>query len=143
MHDYSLEIVREAPIDEIIALYESGGWWRESLEARATLPALIAGSFCFVVAKDHEGHIVGMGRVLSDGVSDAYIQDVAVLQDFRRRGIGRAIVDRLVQHCLERCIGWIGLVAEPGTGDFYASLGFKPLDGYCPHLYRRNASDQR
>ncbi|MDR0966795.1 MAG: GNAT family N-acetyltransferase [Myxococcales bacterium] len=134
--EIEIDIVREAPTEAIVALYEAGGWWRETPEARAAIPALIAGSFCFALARDREGRIVGMGRVISDGVSDAYIQDVVVLRCCRGRGIGRAIMERLVRHCIERRIGWIGLVAEPGTSDFYAALGFEPLEGHCPHLYR-------
>ncbi len=141
--DYSIDIVREAPLDEIVDLYRAGGWWEESPEWRAIIPAMIKGSFCFVVAKSAAGRAIGMGRAISDGVSDAYIQDVVVLREFRNHGIGRAIVERLVRHCAEQRVGWIGLVAEPGTGDFYASLGFEPLDGYAPLLHRQSAAGRQ
>lgn len=140
---YSIDIVREAPLDEIVELYRAGGWWEESPEWRAIIPAMIKGSFCFVVAKSAAGRAIGMGRAISDGVSDAYIQDVVVLREFRNHGIGRAIVERLVRHCAEQRVGWIGLVAEPGTGDFYASLGFEPLDGYVPLLHRQSAAGRQ
>jgi aralkylamine N-acetyltransferase len=129
------EIVTSAPIEEIVELYKSAGWWQESPEARAAIPPMIRGSFCFMVARSIEGRIVGMARVISDGYSDAYIQDVVVLPDYRGRGAGRELVRRLVQFCVARKISWIGLVAEPGTQGVYEDLGFGPLVGYQPMLY--------
>ncbi len=56
---------------------------------KGDLPRLIRGSFLFAVAVDRKtGHAVGMGRVISDGVSDGYIQDLVVLPEYRKTGIG-------------------------------------------------------
>lgn len=133
------EIVTEAPADEVIALYQAGGWWQESPEARATLPALIRGSFAFMTAR-HDGRMVGMARVLSDGVSDAYIQDVVVLHEYRGQAIGAELVRRLAEHCRARGLGWIGLIAEPGTQGFYEKLGFGLLGAeYRPMLYGKRS----
>ena len=135
MNDIEFEVVKTAPVEEIVALYESAGWWQESDEARAVIPPMIQGSYCFMIARTVAGEIVGMGRVISDGHSDAYIQDVVVLKDFRGRGIGRELVRRLAQRCRDGKIGWIGLVAEPGTQGLYEGLGFRSLKGYQPMLY--------
>ena len=44
-----------------------------------------------------DGQIVGTARVLSDGVSNAYLVDVWTMSRFRRRGIARALMDSLEQ----------------------------------------------
>jgi aralkylamine N-acetyltransferase len=129
------EAVTSAPLEEIVELYRAAGWWQESPEARAIIPSMIRGSLCFMVARSIEGRIVGMARVISDGHSDAYIQDVVVLPDYRGRGVGRELVRRLTQICVTRKIAWIGLVAEPGTQGLYEELGFGPLVGYQPMLF--------
>jgi len=129
------EAVSAAPIEEIIELYKSAGWWQENPDARAIIPAMIRGSLCFMVARTLDGKIIGMARVISDGYSDAYIQDVVVLSSHRGQGIGRELVKRLTQFCISRKIAWIGLVAEPGTQGLYEELGFGPLAGYQPMLY--------
>lgn len=129
------EAVTAAPVEEVVELYKAAGWWQESPEARAVIPLMIKGSLCFMVARSIQGRIVGMARVVSDGYSDAYIQDVVVLKDFRGRGVGRGLVQRLTQFCVSRKISWIGLVAEPGTQGLYEDLGFGPLVGYQPMLY--------
>jgi len=135
MKEVEYETVTSAPVEEIVNLYKAGGWWQESPEARAIIPGMIRGSLFFMVARNLDGHIVGMARVISDGHSDAYIQDVVVLDSHRRRGVGRELVRRLTQLCLARKIAWIGLVAEPGTQSLYEDLGFGPLAGYQPMLY--------
>lgn len=124
------EVIRSAPAEEIIALYRAGGWWNESDAWRRSLAATIEGSFCFLVARLDDGRIVGMGRAISDGVSDAYVQDVVVLNEYRGQGIGAEIVRRIVEFCRDKGLEWVGLVAEPGTKDFYGRLGFRERAGY-------------
>jgi GNAT superfamily N-acetyltransferase len=135
MPEITYEIVDDAPTDAIVELYEAGGWWREETAWRGVIPAMIRGSFCFLLAREAGGDIVGMGRVISDRVSDAYIQDVVVKLAYRGRGIGREIVRRLTNRCLEAGISWIGLVAEPGTEAFYEPLGFRALAGFQAMLH--------
>ena len=135
MSEIAYEVVNSAPTEAIVSLYEAGGWWREDPASRAIIPQMIRGSFCFLVAREPGGRIVGMGRAISDGVSDAYIQDVVVLEAYRVQGIGREIVRRLTERCIAARIGWIGLIAEPGTRAFYEPLGFGALAGYEPMLH--------
>jgi GNAT superfamily N-acetyltransferase len=135
MREVEYEIVTSAPVEEIVELYKAGDWWQESPESRDVIPGMIKGSLCFMVARSLEGRIVGMARVISDGYSDAYIQDVVVHKSLRGKGIGRELIRRLTQFCLARKIAWIGLIAEPGTEEFYEELGYGPLIGYQPMLH--------
>ncbi|MCU0621711.1 MAG: GNAT family N-acetyltransferase [Gemmatimonadales bacterium] len=135
MSDIQYEIVTSVATEAVVELYRAGGWWEESAAARALIPQMIRGSFCFLVARARDGRVVGMGRAISDGVSDAYIQDVVVLRELRGRGVGREIVRRLTERCRAAGIGWIGLIAEPETQDFYLPLGFAPMRGYQPMLH--------
>ena len=140
MADIRYEIVANAtsvPTEAVVELYRAGGWWEESPAARVIIPQMISGSFCFIVAREPDGRIVGMGRAISDGVSDAYIQDVVVRRELRGRGIGAEIVRRLAARCAEAGLGWIGLIAEPNTQEFYVPLGFAPMVGYQPMLLRK------
>jgi ribosomal protein S18 acetylase RimI-like enzyme len=127
------EFLSEAPEEEIIELYRAAGWWKDDPSYRATLGTMIRGSFCFLVARDvAKARIVGMGRAISDGVGDAYLQDITVLPAWRRKGIGREMVRRLTSFCVEQGLTWIALVAEPGTQAFYESVGYQALVGYQP-----------
>jgi len=115
--------------ESVLALYRVQGWWGPSTDRdRDLAAAIIRGSHCFVIA-GAQGRLVGMGRALSDGVSDAYIQDVVVDPAFRGRGIGGRIVGDLVDRLRHDGIGWIGLGAEAGTHDFYRRAGFAEIPG--------------
>lgn len=128
----ALQIVSTWDADEIVALYRAGGWWKEEWTPEGIAP-LIAGSFCFIVATEGE-QAVGMGRAISDGCSDAYLQDIVVLPACRGRGIGAAILEALVAFCRERGLTWIGLIAQPGTIPFYEREGFAVMEGHIPML---------
>jgi len=130
--EISFEIVKFANSEELIDLYKEGEWWKESPSERSNLPILVKNSFCFMVARTNEGKIIGMGRVISDGVSDGYIQDVIVSKSYRNKGIGKQLVIKLRDYCLNKGLTWIGLIAEPGTTDFYIKLGFREMIGYKP-----------
>ena len=66
--------------------------------------------------------VVGMARLLSDGVCNAYLVDVWTASAYRRRGIASA----MIRHLLERVPGQhVGLQTDDGQA-LYASLGFKP-----------------
>ena len=134
--DTAIQLVLSWDVVEIANLYRAGGWWKEEYDQRE-LPRLIRGSFLFAVAVDRKtGHAVGMGRVISDGVSDGYIQDLVVLPEYRKTGIGTQIVSTLVKKCVERGISWIGLIAEPDTEKFYLPFGFHPMEGHVPLIFR-------
>ena len=134
--DITVKIVRSWDEEEIAALYEAGGWWKEEYKTE-DLPHLILGSFAFAVATDNKtGRAIGMGRVIADGVSDGYIQDLVVLPEYRKGGIGTQIIAILVSRCLQSGITWIGLIAEPDTEKFYSPLGFKPMERHVPLIFR-------
>jgi len=124
-------------VGQIIGLYREQGWWQPSDDwDKDLLKRLIAGSHCFVVA-EKVGNLVGMGRVISDGVSDAYIQDLVVSPSHRNQGIARMILDALLERLRADGIPWIGLIAEPGSRRLYQGAGFREMSGFVPMLMMR------
>ena len=116
-------------IEGVLELYRLQGWWGSLGDQDPALAgAIIRGSHCFVIAS-HEGCLVGMGRTISDRASDAYIQDLIVHPEHRGRGIGKRMVQELVGRLQSDGLGWIGLVAEAGTWDFYRRIGFVDIPG--------------
>lgn len=77
---------------------------------------------CFV---SENGKLVGVGRVLADGVDCAYVCDIAVLPSHQGTGLGKEIVSHLVG--LSRGHRKILLYAVPGKEGFYRKLGFKRM----------------
>lgn len=123
--------------EEIVSLYRDGDWWEESWDTKG-LDALISGSFLFAVAFDRKENLAaGMGRVISDGISDGYIQDLVVKKEYRGRGIGKKILHALVSESEKKGLTWIGLIAEPKTSGFYDAEGFSVMKEHIPMLYRK------
>jgi ribosomal protein S18 acetylase RimI-like enzyme len=107
---------------ELSALYAAAPLGNKSPE---NLQTVFTNSMfrCFVGEKN--GKLVGVGRVLADGVDCAYICDIAVLPSHQGTGLGRDIVSRLVE--LSRGHRKIILYAVPGKEAFYRKLGFRRM----------------
>lgn len=73
----------------------------------------------------HESHLVGIARVLSDSVMYSYLCDLAVEPDVQRLGVGRALIDEV----LERCKGTELVLRDSDiSSGFYAHIGFKRVE---------------
>ena len=106
---------------ELGALLGSVGWGPYS---REQLERIIAGSTAYITARV-AGRLVGFGRLLSDGGTIAYINNMAVDPQHQRRGIGQAILDRL----LEACRGVDSVYLYTNTADaLYLRNGFRPAE---------------
>lgn len=131
-----LNIPTEEQARQIIGLYMQQGWWGGEQEEPDLVDRIVAGSHCFVIAQ-RKGEIIGMGRAISDGVSDAYIQDMAVKTNFKRKGIGKKILETLLSRIKNDGLGWIGLIAEKGSWEFYSDMGFEKFQGALPMILKK------
>ena len=114
---------------EVVRLYREAGWWFESDENRpGLLQHIISGSHCFCLAMEHD-EIIGIGRAISDGVCDAYIQDITVRKDCRRRGVGKGLMEFIIKLLRRDGLNWIGLIATEDSRSLYQEIGFKVMDG--------------
>ena len=68
------------------------------------------------------GQFVANGRILSDGVCNAYLVDIWTATPYRRRGIGREVVNRLLATVPGQHVGLFTDDMQP----FYETLGFRP-----------------
>jgi len=73
------------------------------------------------VARDGD-RVVGMARLLSDGVCNAYLVDVWTASSYRRQGIASAMMRLLIDAVPGQHIG----LQTSDAQAFYESLGFRP-----------------
>lgn len=110
---------------EILALYDSVGWTAYTRDPDSLVRAVQASTWV-ATARD-DGRLIGLIRVLSDGVAIAWIQDVLVHPSAQRTGAGaalmRAVLDRF-DH-----VRTIALMTDdrPEQHAFYRSLGMELL----------------
>lgn len=78
----------------------------------------------------NDGHIVGIARVLTDGVLFSYLCDLAVEPDVQRLGVGKALVNEV----LSRCEGTELVLRDSDiSSTYYAYLGFERVDNAWVH----------
>jgi predicted GNAT family acetyltransferase len=66
--------------------------------------------------------VVGMARMLSDGVCNAYVVDVWTHSGYRRQGIASTLMHMLAEQVPGQHIG----LQTDDAQDFYGSLGYRP-----------------
>jgi GNAT superfamily N-acetyltransferase len=122
VQDYEL-VERDLTVEEYQRLRGAVGWSPMTDEGVSVgLPNAL-----YSVVLLHDGEIVGCGRVVGDGGLYFYLQDVIVLPDHRGRGLGGAIMDRVMEY-LERMArpgAFVGLMAAQDVAPFYERYGFE------------------
>jgi GNAT superfamily N-acetyltransferase len=98
-------------------------YWAKGI-SRDVVARSIENSLCFGVYS--EGRQVGFARVISDCATYAYIGDVFLLDSFRGRGLGKWLMECIMQHPRLQGLRRWSLVTQDAHG-LYSKLGFEPL----------------
>jgi ribosomal protein S18 acetylase RimI-like enzyme len=117
------DIIERLPTPgEYNGLRSQVGWsvYAEDVIAKA-LPNTL---YCICALCD--GKLAGMARVIGDGGMVYYIQDVIVVPECQRRGIGTQMMDKVMAyiraHASQNTI--VGLMSAKGKEAFYEKYGF-------------------
>ena len=71
------------------------------------------------------GRLAGFVNLAWDGGRHAFVLDTTVHPDFRRRGMGVALVERVAEAARERGVEWLHVDYEPRLEAFYRRCGFR------------------
>lgn len=107
-----------------------------------TVQRSLENSLCFALL-DGERQ-VGFARVISDYATIAYLGDVFVLPEYRRRGLGKWLIECVVGHpSLQGLRRW--MLGTRDAHGLYEQFGFTPLkrpetfmERHDPDVYRGN-----
>ena len=96
----------------------------------------------FLVALDDQGHVAGYAglQVILD---EGYITNIAVAESCRRKGLGRAMLGTLIDHCRENGASFLTLEVRQSNAPaiaLYESMGFLP-EGRRKNFYRQPTED--
>lgn len=87
---------------------------------------------------------VAFARATGDGVFNAIIWDVVVDPSFQGIGLGKAVMERLIEELLGKGICNIALYSEPRVLGFYRPLGFvADPDGIRGMVYSRKQKNKK
>ena len=112
-------------IQDIIRLLKSTYWADRRSEEQIARSVL--NSSCYGVYLEEEEKLVGFARVISDYATTYYLCDVVIDQEYRRRGLGTALVSYIESLPLYR--GLRGVLITRDAHSLYRKLGYEVLDG--------------
>ena len=69
--------------------------------------------------------VIGTARVLFLAPNQAKLERMAILKAFRRKGVGRRLIDNLNKELSKRQVEQVVLHAQYSVVDFYKSCGFE------------------
>jgi ribosomal protein S18 acetylase RimI-like enzyme len=110
-------------IEEYLALRVAAGLSAMSpAGAREGLQA----SWCSVCVRTG-AELIGMGRVVGDGGLFLFVVDIAVTPAWQRRGLGRRIMQALMEQVHARALQYtqVGLIADGPAYLLYEKFGFR------------------
>ena len=115
-------------IDDVLHLYQAVSWTNYTNQPQM-LEQSLTHSLAIYVARDGE-EIVGLVRLVGDGFSSVFVQDLIVLPSYQRQGIGSALMKEALGDFKDAY--QVQLVTEQTEKNlgFYRSLGFETLSTY-------------
>lgn len=125
---------------QLVALYSSVGWTSYAAEPER-LELALRQSLRVVTAWNDES-LVGLARVVGDGVSVIYLQDVLVNPDHARSRIGTRLIDAVFEPYSDVRQHVLLTDDEPAQRAFYEALGFTEAHDFSPRALRSFARFQ-
>lgn len=110
---------------EILGLYASVGWTAYTEQPESLRRGFEAS--LLVLAAYEDGALVGLIRVVGDGQTIVFVQDILVHPSCQRRGIGTALLKEVLKRYSH--VRQIELMTDdtPKTRAFYESVGFRTM----------------
>ena len=110
-------------VEEVIDLYvRSTLGERRPIHNKGTFEAMLKNANLTITAWDQD-KLIGIARSLTDFGYVNYLADLAVDQEYQRRGIGKKLIVQTQKYLGPDCM--IVLLAAPKANEYYEHIGFK------------------
>ena len=125
-----IKIIKETSIsiDDVLPLYQAVGWTNYTNQPQM-LSQSLTHSLAVYLARDGE-KIVGLVRLIGDGFSSVFVQDLLVLPSYQRQGIGSTLMKQALSDYKDAYQVQLATEETEKTLGFYRSLGFETLSSF-------------
>ena len=113
-------------LKQLINLYQSVGWTSYT-EKPELLQQAVHNSLYVLGAFNHD-QLIGLIRVVGDGLTIIYIQDLLVLPAYQNKGIGSTLINKVRKEFRHVRQQVLLTMEEPETRAFYEKNGFTSCD---------------
>ena len=128
----------QTPVDVVEFGVEAGSWTELADQARQVRDAVFVTEqkvprdiewdehdavSRHVIARDTDGGAIGTGRLLAHG-KPGHLGRMAVMADWRGKGVGRALLERLLEEAVGQNMRHLALHAQTQASGFYRRFGF-------------------
>ena len=115
-------------INDVLHLYQAVGWTNYTHQPQMLEQAL-SHSLAIYLALDGDA-VVGLVRLIGDGFSSVFVQDLIVLPTYQRQGIGSRLIKQALGDFKDAYQVQLVTDQTEKTLGFYHSLGFESLSTY-------------
>ncbi len=119
------EIVK---LEDVLHLYQAVGWTNYTHQPEM-LEQVLSHSLVIYVALDGDA-VVGLIRLVGDGFSSVFVQDLIVLPSYQRQGIGSSLMKEALEDFKEAYQVQLATEQTEENVGFYRSMGFETLSTY-------------
>ena len=119
------EIVK---LEDVLHLYQAVGWTNYTNQPQMLEQAL-SHSLAIYLALDGDA-VVGLIRLVGDGFSSVFVQDLIVLPSYQRQGIGSSLMKQALEDFKEAYQVQLATEQTEKNVGFYRSMGFETLSTY-------------
>ena len=125
-----IKITKETSVslDDVLHLYQAVGWANYTNQPQMLSQAL-SHSLAIYLARDGE-EVVGLVRLIGDGFSSVFVQDLIVLPTYQRQGIGSTLMKQALSDYKDTYQIQLATEQTEKTLEFYRSLGFETLSSF-------------
>ena len=115
-------------LEDVLHLYQAVGWTNYTHQPEMLEQAL-SHSLVIYLALDGDA-VVGLIRLVGDGFSSVFVQDLIVLPSYQRQGIGSALMKEALEDYKDAYQVQLVTDQTERTLRFYRSMGFEILSTY-------------
>ena len=115
-------------LEDVLHLYQAVGWTNYTNQPQMLEQAL-SHSLVIYLALDGEA-VVGLIRLVGDGFSSVFVQDLIVLPSYQRQGIGSSLMKEALEDFKEAYQVQLATEQTEKNVGFYRSMGFETLSTY-------------
>ena len=125
-----INITKETSVSiyDVLHLYQAVGWTNYTNQPQMLEQAL-SHSLATYLALDGDA-VVGLVRLVGDGFSSVFVQDLIVLPTYQRQGIGSSLMKEALGDFKDAYQVQLATDHTEKTLGFYRSLGFETLSTY-------------